>query len=806
MNLGASPTSSSIILGAPGWWGVAAAAGAVAVVVVLVSYLAARGKPGLRLACGGLKLLGIAALLLILLEPLWAGSRPRRGANAFAVLADNSRSLQIRDGGSARTRGDWVRDQLRSGSAWSARLGQDFDSRSYVFDSHLRAVEGFDAALAFDGTGSALGPSLQALARRFRGLPLAGVLLFTDGNRTDAADLAGLDLPPIYPVIPPASGKIRDVGVRDVAVSQTNFEAAPVVLKAEVAATGYAGEVIAAAVFDEAGVEVARGQAAAPADGKPLSFRFQFRPVKSGVLFYQVRAFPLKEEPALDKAKPDPNADPAPGRSSEQTLSNNRRLAVVDQGGGPYRILYVGGRPNWEFKFLRRALGGGEDEQVQLVGLLRIARRQPRFDFQASGTRTASPLFDGFDNADAEGARADQPVLVRLNTLDEAELRDGFPKSAEELFRYHAVVLDDLEAGFFTQDQMALVRNFVAARGGGLLMLGGPDSFREGKYDRTPIGEVLPVYLDGRTLGPLAPGEPAGAGGRLVLTREGWLQPWVRTRKGEDEERQRLAAMPPFQTVSRVGAIKPGAAILAEVRDDDGKSVPALVAQPFGRGRAAALLVGDLWRWGIRREHPEEDDLDRSWRQTARWLVADVPGRVEIGVKPAGDAGPTAVDLVARVRDPEYRPLDNARVTFRLTLPDGSTLNLDGEPNPREPGSASARFVPKQPGAHRAVAVAAMPDGSPIGEREAGWAAQPTADEFARLEPDRGLLRELARRTGGEVIDGASPDALVAGLAARGAPITEPWTAPLWHHPLYFAVAVACLAGEWGLRRLNGLP
>ncbi len=27
-------------------------------------------------------------------------------------------------------------------------------------------------------------------------------------------------------------------------------------------------------------------------------------------------------------------------------------------------------------------------------------------------------------------------------------------------------------------------------------MLGGPDSFAEGRYDRTPVGELLPVYLD----------------------------------------------------------------------------------------------------------------------------------------------------------------------------------------------------------------------------------------------------------------------------------------------------------------------
>ncbi len=71
-------------------------------------------------------------------------------------------------------------------------------------------------------------------------------------------------------------------------------------------------------------------------------------------------------------------------------------------------------------------------------------------------------------------------------------------------------------------------------------------------------------------------------------TREGRLQPWVRLRKTEDEERQRLAGMTPFQTLSRVGEIKPGAVVLAEVTDSAGATAPALVAQQFGKGHVGA--------------------------------------------------------------------------------------------------------------------------------------------------------------------------------------------------------------------------
>ena len=784
----------SLIWGAPDWSIAALVLGAVAAVSLLWSYGRAPVRPGVKLLAALLKGVGFAALVLALVEPLLTGTRPRRGANAFVLLADNSQSLLIKDdqAGTA-TRGDWVRDRLQKTSPWKARIGQDFDVRNYAFDSHVRAVDGFEG-LAFDGNGSSLNTSLNALARRFKGLPIAGVLLFSDGNRTDQVDLDYDALPPIYPVMLPSRGILRDVGVRDVSVSQTNFESAPVVIRADVSAIGLDGQPIVAVVLDESGKEVARQELKAAADGKPLGFRFQFRPEKRGINFYKVNAFAGSAESSTVKGAIDE------ARSGEQTLANNARLVVVDQGGGPYRVLYVSGRPNWEFKFLRRAVT--DDEQVNLVGLIRIAKRQAKFDFQASGTRTTSPLFNNFDNADPDTTeRADQPVLIRMDTADEAELRDGFPKTAEELYRYHAIVIDDLEASFFTQDQLTLLRNFVSRRGGGLLMLGGPDSFADGKYDRTPVGEMLPVYINNRN----APPTPAEGEHRLVLTREGWLQPWVRTRKTEEEENQRLNTMTGFKMLSDVGNIKPGASVLAEVRDSAGALAPALVAQTFGKGHVAALMIGDLWRWGLRRPDPAESDLDRSWRQTVRWLVGDVPGRVDVGVKPKAQASAPAFEIAVRVRDSEYRPLDNARVNLQITLPDKTHLTIDAEPDGREAGTYSATYVARQPGPYRVNAVATAPDGSSVGERESGWAAQPLADEFARLEPDRDALKDLAVRTKGELVDGNNLDAFVTSLASRDAPITEPWTAPLWHHPAYFLIAIACLAGEWAIRRVNGL-
>jgi hypothetical protein len=246
--------------------------------------------------------------------------------------------------------------------------------------------------------------------------------------------------------------------------------------------------------------------------------------------------------------------------------------------------------------------------------------------------------------------------------------------------------------------------------------------------------------------------------------------------------------------------------------------VPALVEQRFGQGRVAALLVGDLWRWGLRRNDEKEDDLAKAWRQTVRWLVAEVPKRVEVTPVAAGRASAlddeandgaadsSAVMVRVRVRDAAYAPLDNAAVKVRVTGPDGKMVDLTGEPSERERGVYAATYVPRQAGPYRAAVTVSAADGSDVGAAQSGWTSDPAADEFQTLAPNVALLDRLARETGGQVIDKSSLDSFVASLPNRHAEITEPYVKPVWHQPWVFLVAIACLAGEWGLRRWRGLP
>lgn len=780
-----------------GWRGPVALALLAAAGVTIWSYAAtpanARRTTGLVL-----KLLGLALLALCALEPRWTSERAKPGANFFAVLADNSRSLTLVEAGETMPRSDQLKGILDpERSFWQASLAENFEVRRYVFDSGLQAVPDF-SSLDFQGRVSGLGSALTRLRERFTGRPLAGVILLSDGNATDltTAPSEATGLPPLYPVILGEKGPARDLALTQVTTSTTAFEDAPVTIKAEATAVGYAGKNIRARVLDAHGGTMAEQKAQAAEMETRLSFQFDLKPEKLGVSFYRLK---LEEEQAT-------------GEGSDALPQNNQRVVVVDRGQGPYRILYVAGRPNWEFKFLNRALAS--DPQLELASLIRVANREPKFDFRGRAGETSNPLFRGFGNQSREEAGSyDEPVIIRLNTRDEVELRSGFPSQADELFSFHALIFDDIEAGFFSQDQAQLVQRFVSERGGGLLMLGGMESFREGGYARTPIGETLPVRLDGLR----NDDRPASAEAQYVveLDREGWLHPWARLRPDEASERARYAALPPVTVLNRVSGIKPGAGLISIARAPTAadEPLPALAVQRFGHGRTAAWLAGDLWRWGMK--SPEaRADMDQAWRQLIRWLIADTPDRVSISIEPGADSALGAVTLRVRVRDASYQPVENANVTLSVAceLPADasasapSSVTLPAEPALDEPGLYEATFTPPQSGGYRVEARALNTTGAEEGRAHAGWASDLDALEFAALMSNRPLLEALARQSGGKVLTPAELEGLTHRLPHTSAPVMELVSQPLWHTPWVFLAALACLLGEWGLRRTSGLP
>lgn len=75
---------------------------------------------------------------------------------------------------------------------------------------------------------------------------------------------------------------------------------------------------------------------------------------------------------------------------------------------------------------------------------------------------------------------------------------EALPTTKESLTQYDSIILSNISALRMTKAQMELLRSYVRDQGGGLVMLGGEESFGVGGYYRTPIEEALPVTMEAR--------------------------------------------------------------------------------------------------------------------------------------------------------------------------------------------------------------------------------------------------------------------------------------------------------------------
>jgi len=779
------PDIGSIVFLSREWLPVSVGVSALVILVSLWGYGRARLPLRLKLAGITLKTLGIALLCFCLLEPQWVREKTVPKANIIAVLADNSQGMTIRDAGSTTSRAEEMAEALKPiPGGWQEALDENFVIRRYTFDTRRRPTGEFDS-LDFKGRASSLIGSTRELGELFSGRPLAGILLFSDGNATDgnAADVDSLGtLPPVYPVVMGTDSDIRDISITNLVQVASPFEDAPVTIHCDLTATGFGSDdPIEVRLLDPDGTVI---ETQSPVAAESMNLKFEVKPEALGVSFYTVEAGQVQP----------PAGQPV---EAEATLANNRRIVAVERRREPYRILYVAGRPNWEYKFLKRALD--DDPQVDLVGLIRIAKREPKFVFLGRGGESSNPLFKGF-GGDDEGERYDKPILKRLNVKDEEELKDGFPKSAAELFGYHAIILDDLESAFFMPHQRELIRRHVSERGGGFMMLGGQESFTQGGYENTPIAELLPVYLQRR--GAVTPVDNL----EFKLEREGRLSRWLRLRKTEADEADRLDDMPRFRVLNQVDRIKPGATVMVSMLDKNGEKLPALVVQRYGHGKSAALLVGDMWRWQMAGDGKRED-LPRAWRQIIRWLVAEVPNRVQLDTKDLSDAAGLHRKLTVRARDAEFKPLGFANVELSV-LPGGDeskAVDLSVESG-AETGAFESSYRLGEEGGYVARAKVRDEAGQMIGEVEAGWASNPAADEYASLQPNVSLMEKLAERTGGDVLAVSDLAGWANELPMKKADVMKPFPTTLWHLPWMFAAALLLLVTEWWLRRRHWLP
>jgi uncharacterized membrane protein len=695
----------------------------------------------------------IALLAICLLRPVLVVKAAVPQQNFLAVLIDDSRSMQIADADESegQTRGEYARQQFGDRTSGLLKpLSEKFVIRTFRFSSSAARLASPNE-LTFGGVETKLGAALDGARQELAGLPLAGMVLVTDGADTTDAALADAVLSlkaaalPVFTVGVGRDRLTRDIQIDRVSTPRQALKGTSLLIDVLVKQTGYAGESVALDVED-AGRIVGTQQVDLPADGEPASVR--------------VRVMAADAGPRVLKFKISSQRD-------EVISQNNVRESLIEVIDRPERILYFEGQPRFEMKFIRQAIR--DDKNLQLVTLLRTAESK----------------------------------FLRLGVDDPEHLAGGFPKTREELFGYRGLVLGSIEASAFTADQLRMIGEFVEKRGGGLLVLGGSGSFSQGGYAGTPVADVLPVVLEqvARAANVTPPSIP------LVVrpTRAGEAHAVTQISATEKASAGRWPELPALTTVNPVRAIKPGATVLLSGADGARRDHVVLASQRYGRGKAIAHAVQDSWLWQMHAKMSVADQTHENyWRQLLRWLVDGVPDTVDVHTVADRVQPGEPVTLVADVVDRAFVELNDARVVAKVRRPNGTVDTVAMQWTGEQNGEYRATFAAAEEGLYTAE-VEAVRGTTTVGKSATQVRVVPSDAEYFDASMQPGRLQRIADDTGGRFYTGGKVTGLADDLQYTGRGVTTIEERELWHMPIVLIALLGLMFGEWVLRRRVGL-
>ena len=706
----------------------------------------------------GLQTLLAALLLVLLWHPAITIAELRPQQNIIAVLVDDSRSMAISENGS--TRQAQAVQALQNGVL--ASLNRSFQTRLYRFDDVPARINSL-SDLRPTAPSTRIGDSLKQLSEETSDLPIGAVVLLSDGDdnsggiSTDTINALRARHIPVHTVGFGRERAAHDVALDDVVVAPRALADSRLAAKVTLHQRGYAGAKINLTIRDvstgQSKVLAARTITLGP-DGNLQTETLMFDIGGAGAKTLQIAAFPL---------------------AGEENTANNALTRVVNVGADARRILYIEGEPRWEYKFIREA--EEEDRMVQIVSMVRTSENK----------------------------------IYRQGISNPQELADGFPSRAEDLFAYQGLIIGSVEAAYFSPVQQQLIRDFVDRRGGGLLLLGGQFSLADGGWNATNLTDLFPTTLptqantfhreaDPRngtthTFAELAPDGVDSVITRLVDDPAANAEKWKK--------------LPYLMDYEDPGTPKPGATVLANMITPEGRKLPLLITENFGRGRTAIMATGGSWRWQM--SLPLGDTAHHLfWQQLLRWLASDTPGHVTASVPSQMLLDNGAVTLTADVRDQQYNPAPDAKVEAHILGPSGVSASVEMAPVPDRPGQFQATWSAPKTGAYLTEVIAQRADRSTgkvaeIGRDVLTFQRMDGVAENFHTEQNRDLLERLATQTGGRYWKPADLDKLAASIPFSEAGVTVRETKDLWDLPLVFLVLIALRFSEWWLRRKWGI-
>jgi uncharacterized membrane protein len=682
-------------------------------------------------------------LLFMLMQPVLNVAQVLPQDSYMAVVIDSSESMQIKDDGVIARKDALLKKMEETG--FLAELTKRFKVRLVSFNAEARRIDAIEE-IRFDGKRTRLEAPVNLLQQELGTLPLTGVILMTDGadNASEAFAQALALLQkrkiPIYTVGVGSETITKDAEIVKVASPREMLKDSTAVVNLSIKSSGLGGRAAEVDIRENGAFVVPPHKITLPKDGEisEVSIDLPVKNAGNSVFSFTIRA------------------------ADDRIAQNNTLDSLITIRDDHPKILYLEGEPRWQYKFL----GRGVEDDPNLVVERMLRTSQNKFYYQVSK--------DGV-------------------------LKEGFPKTPEELFEYSGIVLGSMESAFFTPEQREMIVDFVNRRGGGFLMVGGKNSFSSGLYQNTDIASILPVeLLPDKAL-------PVLDEVLFVPTEYGETHNMMRLASDPAENRKIWDKLPPLPDFNRVGEIKPGGVVLARGEPDKTGGNPILLAyQRYGRGRSMVFTSGGSWHWQMLM-HSEDQTYELFWKQMLRWLVTASPPQVGVTSDKDTYLPGELVSISSEVANKKFEGQNNARVTLRVTDPDGQSDTLPMDWGGTQDGTYQTQLNAATKEGTYQIQVDAVQGTEILGTYKAAFQVKDRPVEFYDAALNAGSLRSIADQTSGRYY----PLERIAEIPEDAVYVDSPSSfmeqKELWDVPILFMLLTAFLGGEWLWRKKKGL-
>jgi hypothetical protein len=727
----------------------------------------------LKIPLLALRLIALAAVVAMLLQPMLRIQHASRQRSSVIVLADTSQSMGFRDarlpsdrssqateatGGDPRrmTRAEIVERAANNPRVnLLASLAKQYNVRLYTFDSQAKLSDPPKDAAAqarwtlkvtpdeARGTSTQIGAAIKRALDDAAGQPVSGALVMTDGGNNlgdDPASVAERGKQQRIPISTFGVGDptpTRDLAITEALADQVVRKDSTVQVFAGLAHRGYDGRP-ATVTLRRGGETIGTKSITLGPAARKQTISFIYTPKQPGSFTYTVSVSAL------------------PG---EITSDNNRRQFLQRVVTKKLKILYVDGEPRWEYRYLKNAIL--RDKQIEFSCFLTTSGAQ-------------------------YGGEGNVPIY-------------RFPPDEKGLFAFDIVLLGDIPRSVLSDLQLRNLRRFVEDKGGSLIVIAGekhmPHAYRDSALDA-----VFPVVL------PAVPEQVRTAEPyRYELTSEGRQEPMLRLADEPAESLRIWGGLPGMNWQAGAERAKPGATTLivnSSRSNSYGKRI-IMAVQSFGAGRCLITLNDTTWRW---RWRVGDRYFYRYWGQALRAMTpTEVPGGNRFAQVNADRAEYLLGDRVsvhARLLDSFYRPIKVKQVTGTLQGETGPPVSITLSSTPGSTGLYSADILADRIGKFKLSLASPASAGQPA---VTSFLVQSIALEKQQPEMNEALLKKVAQAGGGRYYRPNELRQWLDSLKANDLIVRSESEIELWDAPIFLILFIVPLGFEWLIRKRTGM-